>query len=180
MTHVKDEAGSLLPMTVTEGVTVNVLPNLQYEYLMSGKEVAIGYGVTEYAIRVTKLRHSDELAEGKHFVTAVTICNGKSHYPHNAVLWTKRGIARLGFFIKSERAKMFRDWAEELILYRNEVKQQSLFPEVSVKTKQLPAKRNHNRLTHERLLNIMADVCRIEDTELRLSISTKLMKGGLA
>ena len=47
----KEKAGSLLPMTVTEGVTVNVLPSEQYEYLMTTKEVANGYGISEYTLR---------------------------------------------------------------------------------------------------------------------------------
>jgi len=38
-------------------------------------------------------------------------------------LWTKRGIVRLGFFIKSERAKLFRDWAEDFILRPAELAQ---------------------------------------------------------
>ena len=50
MLNKKNEAGILLPMTVTE-VTVSVLPNHVHEYLMTTKEVAKGYGVTEYAIR---------------------------------------------------------------------------------------------------------------------------------
>lgn len=169
-----------MSLTVTEGLTVTILPSLNHEFLMTTKQVANGYGISEYTLRRHKMEHGVELVDGKHFTTAVQIMNGDKSIPHNAILWTKRGVVRLGFFIKSERAKMFRDWAEELILYRNEVKQPSLFPEVSVKTKQLPAKRNHNRLTHERLLNIMADVCRIDDKDLRLSISEKLMKGGLA
>ena len=90
------------------------------------------------------------------------------------ILWTKRGIVRLGFFIKSERAKMFRDWAEDLVVnkideaYRvqSQVQQLSLFPE--------PVKRNHNRLTKERLVDILADVARIEDKELRLTLVDKL------
>ncbi|MDR0661741.1 MAG: hypothetical protein LBG19_13360 [Prevotellaceae bacterium] len=41
----------------------------------------------------------------------------------------------------------------------------------------LPAKRRHNRLTPERLLDIMADVCRIEDSALRARIAAKLMGG---
>jgi hypothetical protein len=32
------------------------------------------------------------------------------------IMWTKAGVVRLGFFVKSERAKAFRDWAEALIL----------------------------------------------------------------
>lgn len=166
---------------VTEGVTVNVLPNEAYEYVMTSKEVAHGYGVTDYSIRVTKLRHSDELIEGKHFITAVTICNTdlpkQLRCAHNAVMWTKRGIVRLGFFIKSERAKLFRDWAEELVIEKVEQhRQQTLF---DVPARQLPARRNHNRLTSDRLLSIMADVCQIEDKALRISISSKLMMGGI-
>lgn len=163
-------------MTVTEGVTVNILPNSDHEFLMTSKEVAHGYGCSDYVIRMTKLRHSDELIEGKHFVTAVTICN--SDLPsalrcaHNAILWTKRGIVRLGFFIKSERAKLFRDWAEELVIERT-------MQPTHVPVRALPQPRKHNRLTSERLLSIMADVARIDDREVRLSIANKLMMGGL-
>lgn len=31
-------------------------------------------------------------------------------------LWTKRGVLRLGMFIRSERAKIFRDWVEDLAI----------------------------------------------------------------
>ncbi|MDR0295163.1 MAG: hypothetical protein LBH91_03095 [Prevotellaceae bacterium] len=167
------KAGTLLPMTVTEGVTVTVLPNEQHEYLMTTKEVANGYGISEYTLRCHKMNNSAELIEGKHFVTAVEILNGEQQgalkIPHNTTLWTKRGIIRLGFFIKSERAKLFRDWAEELIIKFNE------FVELMSVAKTLPARRNHNRLTADRLLDIMSDVCQIDDKELRLKISTKLM-----
>jgi len=177
MNYKKNVAGNLLPMMVTEGVTVNVLLNEQHEYLMTGKEVARGYGVTDYNIRQHKLQRPDELLEGKHFVIAVSIPNGDKSIPHNSVLWTKRGIVRLGFFIKSERAKLFRDWAEDLMLEKiDQVYQASLF---DLPTKQLQQPRKHNRLTQERLLSIMSDVCKIDDKELRLSISTKLMQGGV-
>ena len=175
MTQKKNEAGNLLPITVAQGVTVNVLPNEQYEYLMTTKEVAKGYGVTDYAIRQNKVSLSSELIEGKHYVIAVSIPHGelpkKLKCAHNAIMWTKRGIVRLGFAMRSERAKLFRDWAEELII--NYEEQKDLFSQPI--TKQLPAKRNHNRITQERMVDLLADVCRIEDKELRLSISNKLM-----
>lgn len=161
-----------ISLTVTEGLTVTVLPNLDHEFIMSTKEVAHGYGVSYGNIREHK-RVNDEFIEGKHFISCVRITDSE---PHNKVYWTKRGIVRLGFFIKSVRAKLFRDWAEDLIIKIDE--QRDLFNEV-VKTKQLPAKRNHNRLTSDRLLSIMQDVCRIEDSRLRISISDKLMNGGL-
>jgi hypothetical protein len=176
MTSRKNVAGTLLPMTVIEGVTVNILPNDQHEFLMTTIEVANGYGISPYTIRRHQMVHSSELFEGKHFVKGVSILNTLLNAQPHQVFWTKRGIVRLGFFIRSERAKLFRDWAEDLIIKFDE--QRNLFNAV-VQQKQLPAKRNHNRLTQERLLSIMADVCRIDDKELRLSISNKLMIGDL-
>ena len=172
----KNQAGNLLPMIVTEGVTVNVMPSEAHQYLMSTKEVAHGYGTSDYVVRTTLMRHESELTNGKHFVKGCDILlhpltKGVQIQPH-AVFWTKRGIVRLGFFIKSERARLFRDWAEELII--NVSEQPNLF---SVVQKQLPDKRKHNRLTQERLADILADVCRIDDKEIRMSITNKLMGG---
>jgi hypothetical protein len=163
-----------ISLTVTEGLTVMVLPSSDHEFLMSTKEVANGYEVSDYNIRRHKLEHSSELIEGKHFISGVSIPHVAQKGSSKGVLWTKRGVVRLGFFIKSERAKLFRDWAEELIIKFEE--QKDLFG-VEVKNRQLPAKRKINRLSQERLLNIMADVCQIDDKELRLKISTKLMGG---
>jgi hypothetical protein len=172
----KNEIGTLVPMTVTEGVTVNVLPSEQYEYLMTTREVALGYGVSIYAVRKTLLRNSSELIESKHFISGGDILSSPKNglIQHNSTLWTKRGIVRLGFFISSGRAKLFRDWAEELIIQIDE--QKDLFGVVPVK-KALPAKRKHNRLTQERMVSILADICRIEDAEIRMSITNKLMGG---
>lgn len=174
MTGKKNEAGTLLPMTVTEGVTVNVMPSEAYEYVMTTKEVAHGYGTTKYAIQQAFHRNSSEFVEGKHFATALTICQRDSKLPHNAILFTKRGIVRLGFFIKSERAKLFRDWAEELIIKVDQ--ERDLFGTVPVK-KALPAKRNHNRITSERLIRLLQLTHRIDDSSLRNDIVNELMGG---
>lgn len=165
--HVEKNEKKAMSLVVTDGLTVTILSNSNHEFLMSTREVSKGYGTTEYAIRQNKSTNPLEFIEGKHFVKGVSI----SHTQPHQVFWTKKGIVRLGFFIKSNRAKLFRDWAEELII--NFEKQP---------TRQLPAKRNYynNRLTHERLLDIMADVCRIDDKGLRIAISEKLMNGGQA
>jgi hypothetical protein len=163
---------------VTEGVTVHVLPSEQHEYLMTTKEVANGYGVTQYAILMNKARLTDELIEGKHFVTAITIGYSDTmkgvKVPHNAILWTKRGIVRLGFAMRSERAKLFRDWAEELIIRIDE--QRDLFG-MCVPAQGLSKKRNHNRLTSERLIRLLQLTHRIDDAVLRNEIVEQLMGG---
>ena len=46
------------------------------------------------------------------------------------------------------------------------MQQLSIWPE--------PTKRNHNRLTKERLVDILADVAQIEDKHIRLSLVNKL------
>lgn len=161
-----------ISLTVTEGLTVTIQPSSDHEFLMDSKQVALGYGVSYGNIREHK-RVNDEFVEGKHFISGVRFSDSD---PCNKVYWTKRGVVRLGFFIKSERAKMFRDWAEDLILQLDE--QMTLFPLEKNKNLKLSGKRNHNRLTQDRLISILADVCRIDDKQLRLSITSKLMEGG--
>lgn len=188
MRNPKNEAGNLLPMTVTEGVTVNVLPSVNHEFLMSTKEVAAGYGVSSTTVRRHIQEHSAELIENKHFVRAaqflsgaVQKMNGDLKLPHNAILWTKRGIVRLGFFIRSERAKLFRDWAEELVIRVEE--QRDLFGGVSivqavpVGLKQAREKRLINRLDRDRLIRLLTMASRIEDSNLRLAITSELTGG---
>jgi hypothetical protein len=167
------ENGKLLPMVVTEGVTVNVLPNEQHEYLMGNREVASGYGVTEYAIRKNKLSLGGELLEGKHFVKGVTIGNTPTKQP-NQVWWTKRGIIRLGFAMRTERAKLFRDWAEELIVRIDEMTEQGV---AIVPKKALPKKRLINRLDRNRMVRLLAMTAKIDDHNLRNGIVDELLGG---
>jgi hypothetical protein len=85
----------------------------EHEFTLPTVEVARGFGITEQAVRMQLKRRSDEFTEGKHF-TSVTNCDAGLQRVQTH--WTKRGIIRLGFFIRSKRAKAFRDAAEDLIL----------------------------------------------------------------
>lgn len=166
-------------MQVTDGLTVAILPNSDHEYLMTSKQVEAGYGITEHALRMTRLRNEKEFLNDRHFVLGkgVTNCYPSVKIQPHQVFWTKRGIVRLGFFIKSERAKLFRDWAEDLVL--NKVSKTEGFTR-SEALSSLPAPQRRtkaNRLTPARMVDIMADVCRIKDDGLRLSLVDKLMGG---
>lgn len=159
-------------VSVTDNLLVTVLPSSDHNFLMTNKQVAKGFGVSEYNIRQHKLAQSSELVEGKHFIKGVSFSHTLSNAQPHQVFWTKRGIVRLGFFIKSERSKLFRDWAEDLVL--NKIEQGVLFattPQVQIGIE----KRKHNRLTPDRLLSIMGDVVKIEDAVLRSAISSKLL-----
>jgi hypothetical protein len=76
----------------------------------------------------------------------------------------------LGFFIKSERAKLFRDWVEQLVL-----------KVVSPAPAALPPaqKRKHNRLDAARLLRVMSLVAQVEPKQLRLALVRELMPDDL-
>ncbi len=110
---------SELTLQVNSSLSVCILPSKEHEFLMTSKEVALGYGVTESTIRSNMANNRDELAEGKHFVKGVQIMDtlGGSNQQPNQTFWTKRGIVRLGFFIKSDRARQFRDWAEDIVIF---------------------------------------------------------------
>ncbi len=104
----------ILIETQFEGLTLYVRPNETHEWLMETRLVAEGYGVDESAIRQHKKRNNSELIEGKHYL-CVTICHAQitdvklGSMVREQIFWTKKGIVRLDFFIKSKRAKLFRD-----------------------------------------------------------------------
>lgn len=89
---------------------LSLIENHEHEFLLSNKDVAKGYGVSIDTIRSHLSKNRDEFIEGKHFTV------DKSYKNTRKIFWTKKGIVRLGFFIKSEDAKKFRDWAEDYIV----------------------------------------------------------------
>jgi prophage antirepressor-like protein len=95
---------------------LHLVKDAQHEFLLSNKEVALGYGVTAKTINDHRSNHDDELTEGKHWIRLHVKTNGGMQ---KVIHWTKKGIVRLGFFIKSKQAKEFRDWAEDYIVNPN-------------------------------------------------------------
>ena len=154
----------VMHLQVTDGLAVAVIQNPNFEFIMPTKDVALGYGISGGTIRRHQMEQKDELIEGKHFIKGVQKTHTLKNVQPHQVFWTKAGIIRLGFFIKSERAKLFRDWAENVIL------------NYSAPAVQLPAvnKRKHNRLTQDRMISILADIAQIDDKQLRLSLISKL------
>lgn len=103
-----------LPYVLEVGTQEVVLtPDPAHEFTATTEQVALGYGVSPEAIRSLKLRRDEELLEGKHWVVADRNTPGGTQ---QLTLWTKRGIVRLGFFIRSARARLFRDMAEDLVI----------------------------------------------------------------
>ncbi|WP_376777440.1 hypothetical protein [Flavobacterium covae] len=166
MTVIKNQ--QVKNLQVTDGLEVAVIQHQTYEFLIPTKDVALGYGISAGTVRDHQTDNPTEFIYGKHYIKGAdiphTLKKSLSNIQPHAIFWTKQGIIRLGFFIKSERAKVFRDWAESVIL------------NISVPAVQLPqvSKPKHNRLTSERMLDILVDIAQIEDKALRLSLISKL------
>ena len=162
----KENLKQVVNLQVTDGLTVAVLQHQTHEFIMPTKDVALGYGVSPGTIRNHQASHSDDLVYGRHYIKGVDLIDTLTNSQPHAIYWTKSGIIRLGFIIQSKRGKMFRDWAETVVL-------QALSPQLPKSLPDAP-KRRHNRLSQERLVSILADVTRIEEKELRLSLISKL------
>lgn len=165
-TNVIQQNNSKLTLQVMNDLTVQLYSNPKFDFLMDTETVAKGYGVSINAIHSHRCRYFDEFKENTHYATAsaLAICKSENSIPSNKVFWTKSGVIRLGFFIKSERAKAFRDWAEKVVL------------EVTAPSVALPpaTPRKHNRITPARMISILSDVAKIDDKALRLSLISKL------
>ncbi|WP_297960421.1 hypothetical protein [uncultured Campylobacter sp.] len=90
---------------------LSLFANTQVEILnfqtFTTEYVAKRYGTSEANIRTHKREHADEIVEGIHFITE------QNKFGVNEIKWTLRGIIKLGMFIRSEKAKGFRLWAEQ-------------------------------------------------------------------
>lgn len=126
MQNEKNESKAI-SLKVTEGLKVTVLPDSNHEFLMTTKDVAAGYGISSDTVRSHLSKNPNDFIEGKHYVKGVAILHTlkKNFQPHQ-IYYTKRGVVRLGFFIKSDRARLFRDWAEDLIIHQLEEYSQNL------------------------------------------------------
>lgn len=160
--------GSAVTLTIAEGLSVTILTSQEHGWMMATKDVAAGYGVNPSTVRCHQTIHGDEIKEGVHYVTAVEIFNGG--YKTRTTMWTKAGIVRLGFCIKSERAKMFRDWAEKVVL-------EKMSPRITAPSVELSraVRRNHNRMTPARMVRILATVALVKDEQVRTSLVSQLM-----
>ena len=66
-----------------ENIELHLQEDAHHDFLLTGKEVAKGYNVTESTIRSNKNNHKDELIEGKHFII------DKRYKNTPKILWTK-------------------------------------------------------------------------------------------
>ena len=164
----KSNEMQVMSLQVTDEVSVDYIPSQEHEYLMTTEQVAKGYGISSKTLHRHRSEHSDELIEGKHFIVqSQNLIPGRKSATYKQILWTKRGIVRLGFFVKSERAKIFRNLTEDLVIKLDE--------HYGILSN--PSRRLINRLDRDRLIRLLTLTNHIENTELRISITNELTGG---
>jgi hypothetical protein len=140
---------------------IELYPNKDHEFVMDSDQVSKGFDCSKSTIWNHRKEHSDELKEGKHFYYSTLRNTEARNLQTKKLFWTKRGIIRLGFFIRSERAKQFRDWAEDLILDHME---QKTNPEPKRKVLGKPLEINKDDLLIQKARELPSyDLRRIED-----------------
>lgn len=90
-------------------------------------------------------------------------------------LVNESGLYNLIFQSRKPAAKLFRKWVTSEVLPA--IRKTGKFELKVTEPRALPSKRNHNRITKERMVSILSDVCRIDNSELRMSLTAKLMGG---
>ncbi|MDX2129961.1 MAG: Bro-N domain-containing protein [Chloroherpetonaceae bacterium] len=95
---------------------------------------------------------------------------------------SEQAVYKLAFRSRKPEAERFTDVVAEVVA---SIRKRNLTPTLSNSASAIGslgegvimAKPKHNRLTPERMLDIMSDVCLIRDTALRTRIASKLMGG---
>jgi len=79
----------------------------KHEWLMSTSDVISGYGVDNDSFEITTNANAEHLHEDKHYLYRNFGSKVKKY-------WSKKGVVKLGFFIKSDQALAFIETIEEL------------------------------------------------------------------
>jgi prophage antirepressor-like protein len=97
-----------------EDVTCSVYPtNDSRQWFMTLQEVAEGYGVRKQTVHTHLEDHRDEL--GEYVLNKGVGITDTFGGPQKQTIIYREGVIKLGFFIRSKRAKAFRQWATEVI-----------------------------------------------------------------
>lgn len=93
-------------------ITLHPIPHPEHEWTLTSVEIVEALECDPSAVRHAIGRHGAELLEGRHWYSVTERHAGKQP----RTIWTKRGLIRLSFFVRSAKAIAFRDWAEDLVL----------------------------------------------------------------
>ena len=84
----------------------------EHNWLLSLNETCEAFGIDKKAIEALQHSHIDTLTEGRHFLYTTITSGGVT--TSKIMFWTKKGIIRLAYYLKTDSALTFLDFAEDL------------------------------------------------------------------
>lgn len=153
-------------LQIAPGIAMQVIPHPDHQWVVPTKNWALALGVKANAIRSMKANHvkKGNLVAGVHYIDGFAI--GTPPVIATTV-YTPKGVIQGLRHIKSGHSAIFRNWAE------NEIISKGIQPGQPAQLPETTRPRN-NRLTPDRLADLLADVAYIEDSELRIKFMNKL------
>jgi len=153
-----------------EPLMINIIADKDHGFLIIGRDVALGYGVSHNTVRCHKFHNKDkELFEGLDYFNNLDVSD---FYPDStevkSTVYTKSGAVKMGKHVRGNRSKAFMDYLK------------NLFPKAShgeTVSVPVPKKEKHDRLTKDRKLDIMQEIMQIKDDDLRIRLAQKLLEG---
>jgi len=86
----------------------------KHEWFLTLNEVAKAFEVDTQQILELKTAHEDALTQGRHYQMESVISGGKKS--SELMLWSKKGIIRLAYYLRNDAGLRFLDFAEDLNL----------------------------------------------------------------
>lgn len=150
-------------LQITEGLTVTVYLNSNYEFLISTKELAKAYGRPSVKIFDARERaiKKDMLIAGKHYLTSKMCSNLGLNIDERSIMWTLEGFFEIGNFLKVGNLDAIEKLKE---LY-------------SIESEFLSYSENNTILSKETVNALLLEINKISDNNLRMNIANLLMGG---
>ena len=149
---------------IADGIELHVLPSERHVFLVPTREIARALNVSHQTISTNKSRYQHIFKEDVHYISKFDWHNRETNLTVRCTVWTRKGLIEHAQYLRGGYSKELRDWAD-----REQMGIKGLPEHGDSK------KRRHNRLTPERLLDIMSYVSQIENHDLRKNITERLI-----
>jgi len=94
------------------GLELHPVADKKHNWLLSVHETCEAFGIDRASIDALRQSHAETLSEGRHFLYTTISSGGVS--TSKIMFWTKKGIIRLAYYLKTDAALAFLDFAEDL------------------------------------------------------------------
>ena len=148
-------------LQISENVSMQVIPSDKHIFLVTTKELARAIGITESSLRGAKHRYKEQFQEDIHFISNFMVKDEVNKLDVKTTVWSQKGVIEHVKYTRRGNSVVFRTWAEQITQNK---------PVKKIAKKPVSNKYKHNRITQDRLVDILIEVNKVEKKELRASL----------